>query len=286
MSTAQCPGSCGELFQGKINGIPTHITCPIERYSRSTAKLYSRGIKVPHSKHKVAAAVAMFLKKRKLPAGVEISLSSDLVAGKGMSSSSADIFSALSATANLFSSPISPGEMAAIALSVESTDGVFLEGIAIFDHYSGLVAKTIDDAPRLGVVLLDFGGYIDTVDFASHSIQYQPTELLQLAKAFALVKNGIIKKNYHMLGAGSILSARINQRYLFKPQLEAVISAAANCDVYGVNVAHSGTIIGVLTNPLHLDDYRKRFAALFPSASVSGANITSGGVLNNTYSYC
>ncbi len=260
-----------------------HITCPINIYSRSAARICAGGVKVPLGKVKVKSAIELFLKQRQLKSGVEIDLNSELETGKGMSSSSADIVAALDAAANLFSSDISKKEMAVIALSVEPTDGIFLDGIAVFDHHRGLVAKTIGTVPQLGVVFLDFGGFVNTVDFASQRIQYDHEELRRLKHAFALVENGIIKRDYWMLGAGATISARVNQRFLFKPQLEAVILAVAGA--YGVNVAHSGTVIGVLVELTCLDEYRQRLKALFPQAKIATAHIVDGGVRNNVCAY-
>jgi len=285
MKIALCPGSCGELFQGKIDGITIQITCPINIYSRSTAKLSAGGVKVPPGKDKVKAAIELFLERRQITIGVEIGLSSGLSTGTGMSGSSADIFASLQAVARLLSLELSIKEAAALALSIEPTDGVLLKGIAQFDYYGGRVAKTIGTAPRLGVVLLDFGGSIDTVSFASHKIEYTAADLKELEKAFFLVKSGIVQDDYRMLGAGTILSARVNQGYLFKPQLEKVISAAAALKAYGVNVAHSGTLISVLVDNEQLEYFRARFTLLFPAANVSGAHIIGGGIINNVCDY-
>jgi hypothetical protein len=51
----------------------------------------------------------------------------------------------------------------------------------------------------------------------------------------------------------SALSARAHQRILPKPQLEKVIGLAREVGALGVNVAHSGTVIGLLLDPGHAD---------------------------------
>ncbi|WP_162240362.1 hypothetical protein [Nocardia arizonensis] len=44
-------------------------------------------------------------------------------------------------------------------------------------------------------------------------------------------------------------SARLNQRFLEKPELETLVEIAAEHGAAGVQVAHSGSVAGVLFDP-------------------------------------
>ena len=60
---------------------------------------------------------------------------------------------------------MTPATIAKIALKVEPSDGIMLPGIAVLDHRQGSIAKTLGAPPPMRVVVLDFGGGIDTLAF-------------------------------------------------------------------------------------------------------------------------
>ena len=68
-------------------------------------------------------------------------------------------------------------------------------------------------------------------------------------QALELVKAGINKADPALIGRGATLSALTNQGLLHKPCLEELIDYALSHGAYGVNVAHSGTVAGVLVPP-------------------------------------
>lgn len=273
------PGSCGELFQGIIDGIPLHITCPIDIYTSARACLIEGGLSMPPQKAKAAEAVKAFIKGFGLTgAGVKIELKSDLPVGKGMASSTADIAASLTAASEAFGFELGFDEIARLALAVEPTDGVFLPGIAAFDHHQGRISEVLGGAPALGIVILDFGGSVDSLSYASHRIKYNKEQSARLEESFELVKQGIARGDLEAVGAGSTISARVNQSYLYKPALEGVISYAKTVGAYGVNVAHSGSVIGVLVDGHEVDDLKKRFCRRFSGADILTAKMVGGGV--------
>ena len=132
------------------------------------------------------------------------------------------------------------------------------------------------------VVILDFGGTVDTLQFNDVDVS---ASLLNsekvLREAVALISQGIQESDVEKIGRGSTLSARANQAILYKPQLESAIGLASETGAAGVNVAHSGTVIGMLFED---DDMRVRRAAslawerLAGLKSVRCQRIIGGGV--------
>ena len=147
-----------------------------------------------------------------------------------------------------------PWEVARIALSVEPSDSLMFPGLALFDHRSGRVYEDLGPAPPLEVVVLDFGGTVDTL---AYNRRYRADLLRKMVaehqEALAAVKEGLRRGNLADIGYGATLSARAHQRILHKPQLETVIGLAREVGALGVNVAHSGTVIGVLLDPGQAD---------------------------------
>lgn len=75
------------------------------------------------------------------------------------------------------------------------------------------------------------------------------------------------------------LSARTHQRILRKPQLETVIGLAKEVGALGVNVAHSGTVIGLLLDPNQADGHAMAayLAAHLPGLESISLNRMIGG---------
>ena len=67
-----------------------------------------------------------------------------------------------------------------------------------------------------------------------------------MAEAARLIEDGIRCGDPVRIGKGATRSALANQQLLFKPRLEEVLELSKQVGAAGVNVAHSGTVIGIL----------------------------------------
>ena len=287
MATARAPGSCGELVQGMLRGDYFLVTCPIDMYSSATVALTPGTGQVigppdaPKSRHAVALTLA-HLGRHELDA--HLSLSSPLPRSKGMASSTADISAAVAATAAAMGrdADMPPTMIARIALQVEPSDGTMLPGIAMLDHKQGSVAKTIGSPPPMRVVVLDFGGDVDTLAFNGVN-RDSALERLQpeFEEALRLVAQGIRGGNAEDVGAGATLSAVTNQHLLYKPQLDAVLRLAEDVGAVGLNAAHSGTILGLLfedDDSLAENAVSQAWESLFGLQRIYNRRIVGGGV--------
>lgn len=167
-ASAAAPGTCGELAQGLLNGIHCMVTCPIDMYSLATVELSTSdvGVSGPIDCAKARQAVQATLDCLQKPAmGATLWLESPLPRGKGMASSTADVAAAMVATASALGLELSSAQIAEIVLGVEPSDGIILPGIALFDHRAGRIALTLGPSPPMRVVILDFGGDVDTGEF-------------------------------------------------------------------------------------------------------------------------
>ena len=249
-ASAVAPGTCGELCQGMSQGIHCMVTCPIDMYSVATVELLEgeRGVSGPTDSPKAQQAVQAtldYLQETSLHA--DLSLRSLLPRGKGMASSTADVAASIVATASALGWELTPGQIAEIALSVEPSDGIMFAGITLFDHVAGRVARTLGPAPPLRVLVLDFGGEVDTGEF-NRACRWDILKRLEpeTEHAVGLIKEGIRCGDIGRIGRGATLSAVANQQVLPTPHLEAVLELCQHVGAVGVNVAHSGTVIGML----------------------------------------
>ena len=249
------PGTCGELVQGTLDGVAFHVTCPVDVYATVTVELTDRpGVEHPPDSPKAGAGARAALELLGATVGARVSPRSDLPRGKGMGSSTADVAGAILATALALGAELDPATVARLALSVEPTDGSIFPGIVVFDHRRGTLYEPLGDAPSLHVAVLDFGGEVDTLRFNS----VDRTALLrslepEVAEALALVRRGMAEGRLDLLGRGATISAIANQRVLPKPELPTVLAFAESVGALGVDVGHSGTVLGVLLDPARHD---------------------------------
>lgn len=247
---ARAPGTCGELLQGKLNGTNFLVTCPVDLYSEVTVRLNMLGVvAVDENLPKVRTAVErtlQFLGKTEL--GADVVVASNVPCGKGMASSTADIAASCAATAVALGTYLTPEEIAAIALNIEPTDGVMFPGISMFDHVDGKILKCLGMAPEVDIVIVDLGGTVDTVSFNQNS----ELEILNKAKehhvadALAKIENALAAGELGLLGQAVTAGAFAHQQILYKPELRTLAEICQASGGLGINIAHSGTVVGLL----------------------------------------
>ncbi|HHU32282.1 MAG: GHMP kinase [Zhaonellaceae bacterium] len=244
------PGSCGELVQGLWEDRDLLISCPIDRYSEARVSIMrdSSEITGTVSRPKALQAVKKVLSILDCRHGATVEIYSQLVPGKGLASSTADIAAAAWATGLALGTLLSPRQIADIAISIEPSDGTFFTGLCLFDYLKGDIQQPLGNPPAMGILTIDLGGVIDTINFNMNPDL--PKKKLQKKKvteqAFKLAIEGIKENSPAKLGKAATLSALANQSILPKYNLERLIELVERYDGYGVVAAHSGTVVGVL----------------------------------------
>jgi len=245
--TVKAPGSCGELAQGTMDGKNFLITCPIDVYSEVTV---ITDVYTPrHAGNKVLTAIDKTIQYLQIKGrSFYVSIKSDLPIGKGMASSSADISATCQCIALSAGTLLTPDEIADIALSIEPTDGIFYPGIILFDHIHGSIRQYLGDVIPMHIVIFDVGGEINTLHFNKRHDLKKLNEVneCQVRQAVYLIRKGFATKDISLIGKGATISALANQNILFKPHLEEMITIGLSWGAVGVNIAHSGTVVGVL----------------------------------------
>jgi len=242
----RAPGSCGELVQGTLGGTNFLITCPVDLYTTVSVKL---GGKRNAAGDKTLEAI----KRTWAYLGVgcpsfSAVVKSELPQGKGMASSSADISAACQAAARAVDKTLTVDEIADLALSIEPTDGIFYPGIVMFDHIRGTMRRVLGAPPPITIAVFDIGGEVDTLQFNRR----EDLTFLNKAKeplirqAVELVRQGLAVGDAALIGKGATLSALANQHILPKSCLPSLIEVSKDYGAAGINIAHSGTVMGVL----------------------------------------
>lgn len=246
------PGSCGELVQGLYGDTNCLISCPIDQYSVASATILTdtREIIGPLNKPKARHAVKLVLDSLDCPYGVHLKITSQLIPGKGLASSTADIAAAAWATGLALDIRLTAKQIAKIALTIEPSDGILYPGIVLFDHLYGTVQKPLGFPPPMKILTLDLGGTIDTIAFnQKQDLREKNMEKRDITeKAVQLVIEGIQEKSPFKIGQAATLSALANQKILPKKGIENLVEKVIKNEGYGITVAHSGTAVGLLLN--------------------------------------
>ncbi len=293
-ATASAPGTCGELVQGMTGGSHFLVTCPINQFSKATVTLRAgdggrSAAEVSGIDHLPKAREAVFKALAELAPRVgavgltaEVAIANPIPAGKGMGSSSADITAAVGAVGMAGGQPFSPEAIARIALSVEPTDGVMLPGIALFDHRCGSVTESLGPPPPMEVIVIDTGGTVDTLEFN----RVDRTDLWgkvasRTDEALELVREGIRRGDPALVGRGATISAMAGHLPEASEWVERAAAFADEQGVVGINVAHSGTVVGILLDARQRRSkpvYRHALAAFADAESVQHFRMIGGGV--------
>ncbi|MFZ5876137.1 MAG: hypothetical protein ACOYXU_06970 [Nitrospirota bacterium] len=275
--TVRVPGSCGELVQGVVDGVRLHVSCPVNRYTWATWRPMRYHVAYGQ---KVRQALASAGGSTAFVNGLK--MTSHLHHGIGMASSTADIGAAVGLWLAMSHGTVNAEVVARLALAVEPTDGVLFDGIVLFDHRHGSVLEQWGSPPPIEVVAVQVGEPVDTVEFNERDrAAVSRSQTRSILHAFDLVRRGLARRDPASIGQGATLSAFCHQNILPKPALEPLLRLALEEGGYGVNVAHSGSLVGLLLPPGGYDRERmaRRIAELVPyRAPVRRLRLQGGGI--------
>ena len=235
-----CPYTCGELFQGSLEGQPCLVSAPIAIYSEAVIGNGKPPSPLPGKASK--ALDNLPLKEKPF-----ISLRQNLPSSRGYGTSTADIGSVLHASAKWAGMSLSETEATRIAISVEPSDSSLLPGLALLDHRQGRVMTILGETPDIALIVFDPGGAVDSVKF---NLQDWSSELKKYEYAhreiFNLLEHGIRKSDIASIGEAATRSAIIHENILPTFRLNHLLYLAKQVRASGVCRAHSGTIFGLL----------------------------------------
>lgn len=254
----QANGTFGELVQGILPcGKSFMLTLPIKLFSRATfvPNDTSNTLTVfPENKQKSCKMLKNTLAYLGFDLGGHLTIESEILEGKGLASSSADLVATIDAVANTMNTVIDKTTISDLMKKIEPSDAVMYKKPVMYDYFQHKLICSEIPAIKLKVLAIDEGGTVDTVRYNNQQRlnnyqncinEYVPLfeETLEAAKAGDLEK----------LGRLSTRSAKINQAHNPKKHFEAIVSIANKYSALGVSVAHSGTFIGILLNPASPD---------------------------------
>ncbi|MDR3105733.1 MAG: L-threonine kinase [Yokenella regensburgei] len=248
MAVAQCPASCGELIQGWILDSEKLISCPIDWYStvevRSGAPLADER---PLSRAMINQVLALFHYPVKMSQSLRLEIHSTIPIAKGMASSTADIAATAVATAHHLGHTLDEATLAKLCVALEPTDSTIFRQLTLFDHNDASTQEACAAQPKIDVLVLESPETLRTEDY--HRTPRRAGLLAgapMLKQAWEKVRLACASHDPILLGEAATLSAIASQPLLPKPHFSTLLDVAEACDLYGINVAHSGSVVGLL----------------------------------------
>ncbi|MGF1648664.1 MAG: GHMP kinase [Kineosporiaceae bacterium] len=202
--------------------------------------------------------------------------------GLGMGASTTDVVAAIRAVANLHRLQLRASDVAGLSVRAEgASDSIMFEDrVVLFAHRDGVVLDELGPhLPPLVVVGCITGAqrHVDTLQLPP--ARYDADELRRLGVLLAALRHAVRAGDPKLLGRVATGSARINQRFLPKPELEDMIGIGRRHGALGVQVAHSGSVAGILFDPA---DAAAATGALACVADLAAAGVTCTGVFPGT----
>lgn len=247
--TAKCPGSCGELIQGWLGDSQKLVSYGINSYSWVTIEEGEQLF--PTTGHKAQLALRKSLARLGISESFADKLSlhifSELAVSKGMASSTADIAATCLATAAFFEKKLTLQDIIEICVEIERTDSTLFPTLTLFEQQYGSVVESSGWQPDFHVVVLEPEERITTEKFHSKQVEnmffQQRNQFKQVYEKYC---EAIEEKSVYKLGTAAFESAILNQEILPKPYFEKFVDLKEQFSLLGINVAHSGSVVGLL----------------------------------------
>ena len=254
-----CPASCGEFVQGILDNEEYLSSYAINLFSVATLE-ESNDI-IYKGPRKSRRAMELVFEKFNIPVedtkNISLNINSQIPVGKGMASSTADIGATIKATLSMLNKTLTGEEISKLAVKIEATDSLLLNQHSIFNPLTADIKKYLGGINDTKVVILEPNDILNTklIRTMPNYKMYKLQNKEIIKKSFDLLDEGLAKKDLNLIGRACTYSGLANENIHQKPFLKDIIEVSDKFGCYGVNIAHSGTVVGILMHK-EMDDKR------------------------------
>lgn len=261
IAVGHASGHHGEILQGvfrddmgaKHRGLVT-LLCP---YFESIAwgELTTEQVVTidPPDRVKAARAAELLLKELgRSDLGLRLRIRSNIPAGYGLGSSTADILAALRSVAVALGQRLTPEHLLSLAVKAETASDatMFTEEAVLIAHRDGVLLDRFEKPlPDFTLVSVNVApdNPVETLQFAP--ARYTDAEIETFGVLWRDLRIAVEAGDLSLLGKVATVSARINQRHLPQPNFGLIVEIAEQGQACGIQVAHSGRMIGIMMPP-------------------------------------
>ena len=259
-------GTFGELLQGFLpNKKSFMVTLPINLFSYATfiPKVNTTTITVfPNYKIKSLCLAQSLIKLCNIEVGGQLIIESELLEGKGLASSSADLVATAYAVSNALKVNINEELIARLIRPIEPSDGVMYPGIVSFYYKELKLIESIGNLSSLVIVGIDEGGMIDTIEYNKKQKLYSQIDAIKYENMLFSISKAIRNNDLGTVGKISTESTIMNQKYNPKQWVQHLINICEEINGIGVSIAHSGTFAGILLDQNSINFFFQKLSCL------------------------
>ncbi|WP_224250219.1 GHMP family kinase ATP-binding protein [Hyalangium gracile] len=191
------------------------------------------------------------------PRGGRLEVRSNIPVGWGLGSSTSDVVATIRAVITTLKRPEDPALVARLAVEAEtaSDSTIFGDSALLFAQREGVVLQRFEgEVPEFEVVGFNVEPDGQGVDTLAHEpARYDEAEIEEFGRLRAQLEQALREGNRQLLARIATTSARISQRHLPKPHFDRLLAIMEAVDALGIQVAHSGTVVGFLFDPTRAD---------------------------------
>jgi uncharacterized protein involved in propanediol utilization len=185
--------------------------------------------------------------------GGSLRVRSNVPTAWGLGSSTSDVTSTIRAVAEAMRVKLTGEAIAKLAICAEAASDPLMLGerAVLFGHRSGVVIEDFGGSlPQLEVL----GFNTDPANKGVNTLKLKPAryswwEIEAFRPLVGLLRQAVLTQNPRLVSRVASASARINQRHLRTPKFDHIEKLADEAEAIGVQVAHSGTVAGLLFDP-------------------------------------
>ena len=212
----------------------------------------------PSDKLKARAAAELALQRMGAERlGGVIQVSNNIPTGWGLGSSTSDIVATVRAISGALGCVLAADRIGAIAVAAEtaSDSTMFDREDLLFAQRGGYVIEKLSGSlPVLEVLGFNTGCSSSGIDTLRLPLpDYTDQEIQTFHRIMSELRRAVVEGDRKLVGLTATISAQINDSYLPKPQFALINSIAEKIGALGVQVAHSGTVMGMLFDPSDCD---------------------------------
>lgn len=260
-SRAEAPAHHGEVLQGvfldadgrKRRGLVSLIF-PQLRSVAWARRTSGADVEISPEKSKAAAAVRLLLERfgARGAFGISLRVKSRIPEGFGLGSSTADVVAALRSVSALLGRGLAPEDELSLAVRAEgASDGaMFHGGACLIAHREGRVIERFGrPLPSMGLISVNAAPERPVDTLALAPARYDAAEIASFGRLRAALRRAIEKSDLAALAGVATMSAEINEKRLAQPRFADIKLLARSAGALGLQVAHSGRMIGLVLPP-------------------------------------
>lgn len=181
--------------------------------------------------------------------GAVVRLISEVPRARGFGSSTADVLATIRAVANAADVQLAAPEIALLAVdSEQASDSIMYPEPVLFAQRTGRLLEALPGRiPAMTVLGFDaFPGHPGVGTVESGLVRYNRSEYDIFHRLLGELRDAVRSGDLPSLGRVATESTRVNQRYRPLPLLAPVLRDYTSWQARGVQIAHSGTVVGIL----------------------------------------